>query len=147
LAKIARTKRVMTQLETVRMSQILLAHCFPVEVAEGAEPLCRYEDGWDDERVARETAEGLTINHSGLLRRNLLGNFVEKADTADKRIAFLEKKLGDALILLAELTSKHDKLCMGITLARVGLDCKHLIIDPEAIKLGVALQAAKKEGT
>lgn len=121
-------RRVMNQVETVQMSKLMEAHIRVVPVPEGAAPLCEYEEGWDDERVAAQIAPDLNHVHAKSLRKNLFGNLYSldaKVDPA--RVALIEQKLADALKLIDELITKHNALCMGITAARGGsIDAKHM---------------------
>lgn len=123
-------RRVMTQIETIKMAEVMKAHIRMLPVANGAAKLCEYTDGWDDSRTASEVAPDLSEDHAMRLRINLYGNLANKETKDKERIALLEKKLGDALVLISELSTKHDKLCMAISLARGGsLDARHLVID------------------
>lgn len=128
------TRRIMSQVETVKMSQLMAANIRSVPVDEGVAPMCEYINGYDDERTAREIAPDLKASHAYGLRKNLFGTLTTKRVTVDeemvKRVADLEQLLMNLVQSYHELAQKHDKLCMGISLARVGVDCKHLIVTP-----------------
>lgn len=128
------TRRVMTQIETVKMSQLMAQHIRILpDKGTPDQPICEYVNGYDDEKIAQEINPELHSNHARTLRVNIFGVLYDKPTAAaqeqSKRIDFLEQKLGDVLLLLSELTSKHDKLCLGISLAKIGFDSRHLVVD------------------
>lgn len=127
MAENRKTRRVMSQIETIKMAKIMEQHIIQIST----DPMtCEYRDGYDDEKVAAETGEGLSANHAYGLRRNIYGDLVDStlAKVKDARIDLLEKKLGDALVILNEFIGKYDKLCMALSLARVGVDARHLVM-------------------
>lgn len=131
------TRRVMSQVETVKMSQLMTQHIRVLpDVGTPEDPVCEYLDDWDDEKIAFAISKDLSSAHAATLRKNIFGRFSAKTVSEAeflRRLEFVERKLGDTLLLMAELTSKHDKLCMGISLARVGVESRHLVVDPKAV--------------
>lgn len=69
----------MTQAEMVNLADSLRAHC---AVDPNRKGFCLYEEGWDDERVAKEAGERFTLHHVRHLRQALLGHVVRGAMTA-----------------------------------------------------------------
>lgn len=112
--------RRLTQVEVVKMGQLLHDRVVQLPKQNEDDPqLCEYEEGWDDERIAREIAPDLTAVHAGNLRQNMFGRlFVKAAPEQNKRIEELERKLAEQGAKMAELISKHDKLCATLTLER-----------------------------
>lgn len=112
--------RRLTQVEVVKMGQLLHDHVslLPKET-ETSPQLCEYEEGWDDDRIAKEIAADLTAQHAGNLRMNMFGRlFVKSGNDLAKRVEELERKLTEQGAKMAELISKHDKLCATLTLER-----------------------------
>ncbi len=138
-------KRVMSQRETVLMSQLMTQHIRVLpDAGTPADPVCEYTGDWDDEKIAKAIAPDLNANHAYGLRKNCFGKLFLKPgdDNAAllRRIADLEAKYIEASKFWNEIAIKHDKLCMAITIGRVGVDAKHLVIDPKnpAINIGDA---------
>lgn len=115
-----KSARRLTQLEVVRMGQLLHDHVKLIPKEKDEDPqLCEYEEGWDDDRIAKEIAPDLGAVHSGNLRQNMFGRlFVKGAGDQSKRLEELERKFSEQGATLAELISKHDKLCATLTLER-----------------------------
>lgn len=112
--------RRLTQVEVVKMGQLLHDHVSLLPKENEADPqLCEYEEGWDDDRVAKEIASDLTSAHAGNLRQNMFGRlFVKTSVDLPKRMEELERKFAEQGAKLVELISKHDKLCATLTLER-----------------------------
>lgn len=123
-------RRVMTQVETVKMSQLMTQYIRNVPGSDGSEPLCEYVEGWDDKRLALEIAQDLTATHSGGLRRKLHGDLRSRALGDESRIVALETALRNLLLAHQNLCLKHDNLCMAISVARGGaVDARHLKVN------------------
>ncbi len=115
-----KTSRRLSQVEVVKMGQLLHDHVYllPKENENDAQ-LCEYEEGWSDERIAKTISDDLSAVHAYTLRGNMFGKlFVKGSSDQSKRIDELERKLAEQGRMLAELISKHDKLCATLTLER-----------------------------
>lgn len=121
------TKRVMNQVETVKMADIMKQHIRVV-----GDGMCDYEEGWDDERVAKETSPDLGSNHSSNLRLNLFGKLAQQVASApqDARIVALEAKVAQLCLLLDKVIKAHDQLCTAITIDQ------SIHIDARGLKVG-----------
>jgi hypothetical protein len=128
--------RRLNQIEVVAMSKVMDQHIRLLpKTAPDAAQYCEYEDGWDDDRVAKQIAPDLGKVHAENLRENIYGLLAPRVRTeADpevlRRLSAIEATLATFDKLLVELIGKHDKLCAGISVARVGVDARHLRMEP-----------------
>jgi len=111
----------MTMAETVRAGMLLNEHCKPI-VPENADPdfvpqFYRYDEGWDDAKVAKETGKRLNANHIMRLRRGLeivlekppvkeshkagQGKFTKQFTAVSNRIAVVDQLLTTRLDTLS----------------------------------------------
>lgn len=126
--------RRLTQVEVVKLGAVLGAHISLIPKINDNDPqLCEYEEGWDDERCAKEVAADLTAVHSYTLRQNLFGKLFVKGSGDDARMEAFERKLESIGGLLNVLITKHDKLVSQLALNRV-VDCRHLAMNTTPAK-------------
>lgn len=107
------TKVVMTRSDLFKASGILSAHCSSVG------GFAVYEEGWSDERVAKETGDHLNVYHIRKLRLEAIGEIrsVTRAGTYEQ-LADLQSKYNDLIL-------KHNKLVDSLSVNKV-LDVRHL---------------------
>lgn len=130
-----KVRRVMTQVETIRVSNELLKVLLPFDESIPVhERVVSYMPGWDDDRVAKLVAPDLTAVHVGNLRNNVYGTIKHRPVDEAARITELEetvtKMQQDFAVLMKnfyDLSQKHDKLCSGLSVARV-VDARHLMM-------------------
>jgi hypothetical protein len=95
-------RRIMTNIEAMVMGNHLQAHCKPVPNTD----FFQYEEGWDDERIALETAPDLNKEHARRFRLDLLGDLapVVKGSSpvtySDPRCALLIERFNELLEVL-----------------------------------------------
>jgi hypothetical protein len=122
-------RRVMTQVETIKMHSIMQQHIRIVPMPDGETSQCEYIDDWSDQRVAQATAPDLHEGHASRLRLNFWGPLFEPKNPdkeLEKRLSTLEQSLANLLVLFDNLATKHDRLCQGLSVARV-VDARHLV--------------------
>lgn len=125
----------MTQVETIRVSNELLKVLLPFDESVPVhERIVSFMPGWDDDRVAKLVAPDLTATHVSGLRSNVYGTVKQRPIDEAARIAELEatitKMQQDFTVLMKnfyDLSQKHDKLCSGLSVARV-VDARHLMM-------------------
>ncbi len=81
-------KHVMDYATVVAVADVIKAHCKRTETGSAV-----YDEGWNDERVAKET--GVTIANATSLRFKLIGTFNKPAQgfLFDQRLAAVEEVL------------------------------------------------------
>lgn len=124
-------RRYLSQVETVKMAALLQQHITLIPKIKDEDPqLCKFEEGWNDERIAKEIAQDLGVNHSANLRENLYGRLFVKSPKSEleERVDFLEKKVEQLCTLLHEFIGKHDKVCIALGLNKV-VDVRHLTME------------------
>lgn len=101
-----KTRRVMSQTETVAMHALMNQHIewdftLPIE-----ERRVSYRGDWDNEKIAKTISSSLTATHARNLRQNLFGKLKDmKASDPESRIAALETEVAQLKLTFADLVA------------------------------------------
>ena len=129
-----RTRRVMSQAETVAMHALMNQHIewdFTIPIEERR---VSYRGDWDDEKIAKAVAPDLNANHARTLRQNLFGQLKDaKAADAEERVKALESLVEAQRVRLVELMDQHNRLVSTLSLNKI-VDVRHLAVKEDSME-------------
>lgn len=111
-------KRVLSRAEVIKGNELLKLHLVPSE----RDGFWKYQNGWDDAKVAQEIEPTIQASHIGNLRTELFGKLeTAKAFAAEDtgRMNDLETLVKNLLTCYGELEVKYNKLIDTLALNRV----------------------------
>lgn len=117
-------KRMLTRTEVVKANELLKLHLLPSE----HEGYFKYQNEWDDAKIAQELDPAIQATAIGNLRIELFGKLDTTANTAredNARIKEVETIVQNLLACYSELEIKYNKLIDTLALNKV-VDVKHL---------------------
>lgn len=115
----------------IQMYELMKLHLTVVTPADPltkARPIVKYEDHWNDERVAKTVDQGLSVSSASSLREEVFGVIrLARVSAHGDQIDALDGLVRGLASELYELRSKYNKLVTHLHINKGG-DCAHLTI-------------------
>lgn len=111
-------KRMLTRTEVIKANEFLKLHLIPSD----REGFFKYQDGWDDAKIAQELDPAIQAHSIGTLRTELFGKLDTTANVAREdngRIKAIEESVANLVNCLNDYKLRYDELIDTLALNRV----------------------------